>query len=434
MKKSTKMLFAIFITISITILTIFSSFYMSGFSINDIEKNLIGLSLASDLALKGLIPNNYIIQNDDGTCTNSSENLVECTGPNIFTPSEIEKIHSDNTESFTVESIVEIKDDHGRTTTDVIKSDFGLASFVETNDRINRPIENGRIDYWMHLKFDSPKDNVDVTGTISVKKPNGQVTNFSFDGEGRTSNDGFYVVRIDTPSGTIRNNISDIVPVGKSSMTVTITSLSVNADGLEFALSENSLIYSVEFNRSTSHTIIENDSGEFVKVWAIDNRLTIRATTGTHTFYDVRDACTGGICTKTYPMHGAELINMKVVDSDGSVVASSSSHKSICNQLYNLPFSPCQPRGVSTSGTPLNVMLQRNSQYTISIDNPKAQWEITTPTTLKNYAYFCKIDSVYDERRNIPRIGVYYFEGAGEDYQYLTCNFPPENPIKLKIR
>lgn len=394
--------------------------------LNNNSNTLLSFVQADDLVEKNVIDNNYLIlidepfvndENPEGVpqCYDKDEFILLCdpNAPNVYTVNEINQLAVQNQESVQIRSMIQIRDDLGAITVDVVDTNLGnFLSFVEASDRVNRPIENGRIDYWLRLDFSSPKSDVNAEGTLIFVTPK-QTKEYTFSGEGFT-NDNELTIRINTLSGTIRNDIKDLgLPFGTSEIKVILKDIVIDADGDKFTLDTETLLYKASFNKNESHSIIQNESGEFVKVWATDNNLIIRANHGTTSAVYWQHQQWVGF---SIPMMGAELRNMKVYDKDGVLIASSSQHIASCNRVANSAYSGC----ITTSfiGTPIEVKLQRNSTYKVSFDTyliGKFQnhydFTINTPKTQKDYVFSCAYNLSYNQKSNT-------------NYSGLDCNFP----------
>jgi len=306
-------------------------------------------------------------------------------------------------EEITLRSIVNYKDDTGFETIEVI--DTGIGSFTLTkfaSDKTNRPLQDGSLTYWLRLNFDEAKTNVSIEGTLVMKitdRLGERQEEFSISGRSATDEKDEIIVRIDTPSGTVRKSISSLVQnTGRTTIDISVKDVKITADGQSFSLTENVTIYIVKFDRTINKTIVENEQGKFVLVWATDDKLTINTRDTSNSVKKCSQYARYHGCvrysTYTYktlapPMAGVEIFqNGKLIIDQDRIIGK------LCLKAYNPSSLGCRIGSPNSVTTLVSIFIQRDADYKIVFDSSGGVGagkviEFHTPTTQKNYHYYC---------------------------------------------
>jgi hypothetical protein len=189
-----------------------------------------------------------------------------------------------------------------------------------------------------------------------------------------------------------------------------------------------SLLYTITLVKSTSQSLVKNESGDFVKVFDFDVPITISANSQKVSGTMCLSACRGGGCCQSYtketyipsPAIGSmtitDLKTNKVVASSPAIPAGvcASSDSRYSGGIYG-GLSVCDS---VTGGGSLSFNAQRGQSYKITVSDPATSWIINVPESGGAYNYSC-----IDHRTSIVKsVNIYGVENYGWTSE-RSCNF-----------
>ncbi len=194
-----------------------------------------------------------------------------------------------------------------------------------------------------------------------------------------------------------------------------------------------SVIYSVDFEKSSAQTIKKNEQGHFTKTFDFDVPITVSANQQSASVQVCLSGCRGGGCCITYSQGGvipAPALGLVTVTdiSTGEVVASKPPMGAgyCTGQGFGytvLSGSLTQCSSSSGGGGSLGFSAQRGESYRVTVSDPSASWVIDVPESGGAYNYSC-VDA-----RSATQTGTSYGNygtsaGIYSISSVRSCNFP----------
>jgi len=311
-------------------------------------------------------------------------------------------------------NVVKIDADNNRFNSTVVTAVPALSFFVEQGTNID--FTNGFIEFSFDVETFADTV-VDGTGSIEILISNQTIQQANIQISGMTDSEGIANVLFVGPTGATSNtlifsfadNMDKFPTQGLTPIEFKLVDLQIHREAqaciaifpvppqcepADHAIS-NTVIFTMEIATDVNEIIIEDETGELVRVYPTDDRFIIRSST-----IIVR----GGICYSldvnkwlaAVPGNFGRLWTeppVKLQDICGRAVTGVTAGTapappiSGINLFRNGEF--VKSVAGATNGVVFDELLTRNTNYTITIADPSVTFDFTTPKSQRNYDYKC---------------------------------------------
>lgn len=369
--------------------------------ITNVVEFILEPQLLGDTTLIEAITNPDVIINSTGK---ENQKLIE---QNIIKEQEEKK---PKYPSLILITTVTTIDDESKSTTETFTSDFAdLGQYIVNNgltlitktDSTNRPLLNGKLIYELKLKTSEPVKNISMEGTLAVTINNSTTpfseTKFGTAGNTDTNNE-LPIIIGNTGTGKYQVLIKDLAKnTGITIIKFTVKNIKMSTvpvsneatyREIEYKI-QDTTTYALTLERDETRVIIKDSQGKYQKVFATDDQLVITSQTGSYSqkkcsaSYRNYSGCASWYSITIYvlapPMGKIEVFNQ----NNKLVSSSSGTTGGTCTKNQ---FQTC---ATYISPTLLDILIQRNSSYTIKFYDPVATIKINTPIEQKAFSFYC---------------------------------------------
>lgn len=379
---------------------------------DDLDKNVKEFSQISE------IPEDEIYSNvdtsvfgmsnlDDATYTYKIEDISQdYSFSEIFVFEEESIVNDVSQREFILERTLTFDD--GSTSTETVNTKFNALDYISQSGVI-KSIQNGKIG----IKLVLPVDKI-------IEKGYGEFTVYVDDMYVTEIINGFSNVDSDLivfekefTVGSLLNN----KPVGTHTFNVRLNEFYLTYEDNTRLYATPDTIYSIEFEKNDSQSIIKNESGNYQKAFDFDSPIIISANSNGYQELLCLSACRGGGCCSSYsvgvvvPPPAMGSVKIKNIETGEIVAQKEAVSKGVCLQNESrliYPFvSECK---TSSSGSSLIYNAQRGQSYEIAISDPNTSFIIKIPESGGSFNYSC-----VEKREKISKYDI---------SSYRSCNFP----------
>jgi len=293
--------------------------------------------------------------------------------------------------------VVKIDANNNRFETTITTAIPALAFFVEEETNID--FTNGFIEFRIDLETFA-NTNIDGSGKVDLLIANQTILPQPIDIQvlGTTNSEGRIDVSFISPTGatsdlflfSFKDNMNKFPIQGVTVLELKLIDFQIKADLTnDFALSDG-IIFTMNIATNPNEIIVTDEQAGLIRIFPTDDRFVIRSTTIP---FQARQPC---IIT-SFPSAGCTSPYCRTYDVPPSTRCKASALYTVANVPaptitgINLFENGVFVKSIlgGTNGIVFDEILTRNTNYTITIADPKVTFDFTTPKSQKNYDFKC---------------------------------------------